>query len=120
MKRKIVKNRQIILSYLANIQSQGTLIYDADNTIDMFQGLILEDGQSDTIITDITYKSLVSQLGQKFVDEYKSLVKDYYRITLKTKEEISSLEDLRTILERQKSNLLIQKKEREKLIAITQ
>ena len=120
MKRKIVKNRQIILSYLANIQSQGTLIYDADNTIDMFQGLILEDGQSDTIITDITYKSLVSQLGQKFVDEYKSLVKDYYRITLKAKEEISSLEDLRTILERQKSNLLIQKKEREKLIAITQ
>lgn len=119
MKRKIFKNRAIIFSYLANIHSEGSLIYDDNDSIDMFQGLILSDSSTDTIVSDITYKSLVSQLGQKFVDEYKSLIKEYYRITLRTKEEISELQNLQTTLERQKTNLQNQKKEREKLLEIT-
>lgn len=119
MKRKIFKNRAIIFSYLANIHSEGLLIYDENDSIDMFQGLILSEQSTDTIVSDITYKSLVSQLGQKFVDEYKSLIKEYYRIALRTKEEISALQDLQTALERQKTNLLNQKNEREKLLEIT-
>ena len=70
-------------------------------------------------MSDITYKSLVSQLGQKFVNEYKELIKDYYRITLRAKQEIAELEDLSTVLERQKSNLMSQKNERQKFIDIT-
>lgn len=85
----------------------------------MFQGLILSDTSTDAIVSDITYKSLVAQLGQQFVDEYKSLIKDYYRITLKTKEEVAELQELQTILDRHRSNLLLQKKEREKLLEVT-
>lgn len=119
LKRRILKNRTIIFSYLANIHSEGSLIYDNNDSIDMFQGLILSDSSTDTIVADITYKSLVSQLGQKFVDEYKSLIKEYYRITLRNKEEIAELQDIQSILERQKTNLLNQKNEREKLLEIT-
>ncbi len=120
LKRKIVKNRTIILDYLANIHSEGSLIYSADNTIDIFQWLILSSENTDSILSDITYKSLVSQLGQKFVDEYKSLIKDYYTITLTTREEIVELNNLQDVLERDTSNLQIQKKEREKLLVITE
>ena len=119
LKRRILKNRAIIFSYLANIHSEGSLIYDDNDSIDMFQGLILSDSSTDTIVADITYKSLVSQLGQKFVDEYKSLIKEYYRITLRNKEEIASLQDVQSTLEKQKTNLLNQKNEREKLLEIT-
>ena len=37
LKRKIFKNRSIIFSYLANIHSEGSLIYDTQNDIDVFQ-----------------------------------------------------------------------------------
>ena len=119
LKRKIFKNRSIIFSYLANIHSEGSLIYDTQNDIDVFQWLILSPDSTDTLVSDITYKSLVSQLGQKFVNEYKELIKDYYRITLRAKQEIAELEDLSTVLERQKSNLMSQKNERQKFIDIT-
>ncbi len=120
LKRKIVKNRTIIFDYLANIHSEWSLIYGSDNTVDIFQWLILSDAPTDSILSDITYKSLVSQLGQKFVDEYKSLIKDYYTLTLTTREEIIELNNLQDVLERDKSNLQIQKKEREKLLLITE
>ncbi len=119
LKRKIFKNRSIIFSYLASIHTESSLIYSAHNEIDMFQGLILSSETTDAIVSDITYKSLVSELGQKFVDEYKTLIRDYYRITIQTKQEVSELEDLSTVLDRQKSNLLIQKWERQKIIDIT-
>lgn len=119
LKRKILKNRAIIFSYLANIHSEGSLIYDENNSIDMFQWLILSDESTDGIVSDITYKSLVSQLGQKFVDEYKSLIKEYYRISLRNQQEIQELQDLQIVLDRQKTNLLSQKTERTKLLEVT-
>lgn len=62
LKRKIEKNRQTILSYLANIYSESNMIFDSSNSVDMLQGLILSSEDTDAIVTDITYKSLVSIL----------------------------------------------------------
>ncbi len=92
MKRKIEKNRQTILSYLANIYSESNIIFDTSNSVDLLQGMILSSENTDTIITDITYKSLVSVLGQKFINEYRSLVQEYYRISLRMDGEIEELQ----------------------------
>ncbi len=119
LKRKIVRNRSVIFQYLASIHSEWAFVYDQNNDIDIVQGLVLSSDSTDGIITDITYKSLVSELWEKFVDEYKSLIQDYYRLNLKLKEEIADLKNLNTTLERQKSNLIIQGNERQKLIDIT-
>ena len=116
---RIAKNRSTILSYLANIYSETHIIYDQDNNIDIIQAMILSDTSTDTISTDIVYKSLVSILGQKFIDEYKSLMKEYYRIALRIKEEVTLLETDKALLEKQKSALAAQRNQRENLLSIT-
>ncbi len=119
LKLKIAKNRQIILSYLANIYSEENLIFNDDNDIDVFQSLILADGSTDEIASDVTYKSLVSILGQNFIIEYRGLIRDYTRNALDLQEEIESLAKEQDLLVKQKSNLDIQKDQREQLLEIT-
>ncbi len=119
LKKKTEKNKQIILSYLANIYSESNVIFDASNSVDLIQGLILSSESTDTIITDITYKSLVSVLGQRFIDEYRSLIQEYYRISIRMDTEIQELESLQDQLSVQKSNLENQKNEREKILTVT-
>lgn len=119
MKAKIDKNRSIILSYLANIYSEENLLFSDNNTIDIFQSMILSDGSVDDIATDVTYKSLISVLWQNFIIEYRKLVREYGRNALNLQEEIESLAKEQDILLKQKSNLDIQKKSREELLDVT-
>lgn len=119
MKAKIEKNRSIILSYLANIYSEENVIFSENNTVDIFQSLILSDGSTDDIATDVTYKSLVSVLGQNFIIEYRKLVREYTRNALQLQEEIESLAKEQEILLKQRSNLDTQKSAREQLLEIT-
>lgn len=116
---RIKKNRATILTYLANIYSQGTLIFDEQNKIDIFQSLILTDTDSDTISNDIIYKSLVSILGQKFIEDYRSLMKEYNLIQIRIRDEVALLEADKRILERQKSTLISQRDYREQLLEAT-
>lgn len=52
----IARNKSIILEYLAYIYSQGNTMYDESNQIDTVKMLLLNEGNIDAIITDITYK----------------------------------------------------------------
>ena len=120
MSLRIRKNRTTILAYLTNIYSESTIIFDEKNNLDIIQSLILSGDSVDSISTDIVYKSLVSILGQKFIDEYRSLLRDYYKIAMKIKEEVALLEVEKSLLERQKSTLAAQRNQREALLTATQ
>jgi hypothetical protein len=56
----------------------------------------MTDQSTDSTLSDITYKALVAQLGQKWVDEYRGLVRSYYRIALETREEAVQMELLQS------------------------
>ncbi len=116
---RIKKNRAIILSYLINIYSEGTLIYNKEDNVDIIQNLILSDESVDSVSRDITYKSLVSILGQQFIKEYKLLISDYYKTVLKIRDSLVLLEADQILFEKEKSILLVQKHQREDLLAIT-
>lgn len=119
LKKKIAEHRKIILSYLANLYSEGNLIFDDDGNVDMMKALILTSEDTDFYLTDMTYKALVSQLGQKFVDEYRALVREYYINGVRANEEKQGLQELQAGLERQNAMLAAQKQEREHLLEIT-
>ena len=116
---RIKKNRSTILTYLANIYSEWNLVFDASNKLDLFQTLIMTDDDTDSASKDIVYKSLVSILGQKFVEDYRSLIKEYHIIQSKITEEIAKIQLDQDILERQKSTLLAQREYREQLLEAT-
>ena len=82
--------------------------------------MILTTEDSDFTLSDITYKTLITQMGQQFVDEYRSLVRAYYLSNIQTQNEQSALETLRSGLQSQSTTLEAQKNEREKLLEITQ
>lgn len=106
---RIQKNRTTILSYLANIYAEWMFMYDENNNIDIFQSLILSDADTDTVGRDIVYKSLVSILGQKFIEDYRSLIKEYNTIQSRIRDEVSLLQIDADKLERQKSTLISQR-----------
>ena len=120
LRSRIREHRQIILAYLRNIYSQGNTVLDAGGNIDLIKNMILTTEDSDFTLSDITYKTLITQMGQQFVDEYRSLVRAYYLSNIQTQNEQSALETLRSGLQSQSTTLEAQKNEREKLLEITQ
>lgn len=120
LKRKIVTYRTTILDYISHIYSEGNKIYWQDWAIDTIKTLILSEWSVDSVLTDMTYKSLVSELGQQFVTEYRWALKDYYILSLQMEDELTSLHILKEELQSQTQILLTQKDERKKLLEITQ
>ena len=112
LKKKIASHREIILNYLANMYSEGNLIFDENGDVDVMKALLLTSEDTDYYLRDMTYKTIVSQLGQQFVDDYRQLVRDYYVMGVKTREERVNLQNLQTNLEKQNANYQSQKKER--------
>lgn len=82
--------------------------------------MILTTEDSDFTLSDITYKTLITQMGQQFVDEYRSLVRAYYLSSIQTQNEQSALEALASGLERQSASLIAQQAERAHLLEVTQ
>lgn len=119
LKKKINEHRKIILSYMANIYSEGNMVFDSGWKVDLMKAMILTGEETDFYLTDMTYKAIVSELGQKFIDEYKALVREYYVTGIKTSEEKEWLQNLQQTLEKQNATLQAQKQEREKLLEIT-
>lgn len=62
LKRKIAEYRSIILEYIASVYSDGNSIYNSNGSIDVIQTLILSEGSIDMLLTDMTYKTLVTEL----------------------------------------------------------
>ncbi len=120
IKARIRERRQIILSYLTNIYSEGNSILDEMGNVDLIKSMILSEQDTDYSLSDITYKTLVTQMWQRFVDEYRDLVRTYYISSIQTQGEESKLKELKTNLEKQSIILTSQKFEREKLLEITQ
>lgn len=120
MRVRISEHRAIILAYLTNIYSEGNTILDAGGNIDLIKSMILTTGDSDLVLSDITYKTLVTQMGQQFVDEYRGLVRAYYLSSIQTQNESTQLKNLKSGLQSQSVMLTAQKEEREKLLEITQ
>ncbi len=119
LKKKIAEYKKIILSYLANIYSEGNLVLDQTGNIDIMKSLILSDSDTDFLLSDMTYKTLVSQLWQRFVDEYRALTKTYYILSIKMNDEVLRLHELQDALEKQRSILSWQKEQRQRLLDIT-
>lgn len=119
LRKKIDEHRKVIYSYLVNIYAQGNMVLDDSGEVDLFQTLILTHEDIDFHLTDITYKTLVSELGQKFIDEYKVSVRSHYVNAVHAREEKIGLEDLEVSLKKQLATLEAQKQEREHLLEIT-
>lgn len=119
LRKKISTYRETILSYLANMYSEGNLIFDDNGEVDVMKVLLVTSENTDYYLRDMTYKTIVSELGQQFVDSYRELVRQYYINSVKTREETVKLKDLQTTLEKQNANYQSQKKEREELLEIT-
>lgn len=119
LKKKIDSHRTTLLEYLANMYSEGSLIFDEEGGVDIMKTLLLTAEETDFYLRDMTYKTIASQLGQKFVEEYREMVREYYITSVKTKEEKRILEQLKKYLETQNLNYNAQKQEREKLLEIT-
>jgi len=118
-RKKIREHRAIILKYLSNIYTESSYISDDIGQIDVMKSLILTDKDTDYFFTDLVYKELVTLLGQKFVDEYKWLVKDYYVLTTNLDKEIASLDETKKSLAFQKETIERQKEAQAKLLEIT-
>lgn len=116
---RIREHRKIILSYLTNIYSEWNSVLDDTGNIDLIKWMILTSEDTDFSLSDITYKTLVAQMWQKFVNEYRDLVRSYYLAQIQTKNEETQLQWLKTDLEYQNSLLNAKKSERENLIEIT-
>jgi murein DD-endopeptidase MepM/ murein hydrolase activator NlpD len=117
--KKIHVYRGTILSYLSNIYTEGNMVLDSEWEVDIVKWLILTGDDTDESLSDMTYKSLVTLLGQKFVDEYRLLKKDYYVLRIQVEEERSQIDTLKKELELQKNLLESQRGERVRLIEIT-
>lgn len=119
LKKKIANHKETILSYLANMYSEGNMIFDESGSVDIMKTLLLTDQSTDYYLQDMTYKAIASELGQQFIDEYRGLVREYYTTSVKTQEEKSTLEKLKAYLQEQSENYNTQKQQREKLLEIT-
>lgn len=119
LKKKIASHREIILSYLANMYSEGNLIFDENGDVDIMKALLLTSENTDFYLRDMTYKTIVSALGQQFVEDYRQMVRDYYVNSIKTREEQAELQKMQAELEKQNANYISQKKERQELLEIT-
>lgn len=62
LKVRIAKHRKIILDYLANLYSQGNLVLDDGGGVDLVKGMIMTENDTDYVLSDITYKTLVMQM----------------------------------------------------------
>lgn len=62
MKKKIAENRKVILEYLSNIYDEGNVLFDDEGKIDIMKTMIMTRETPDFYLTDMTYKSIVSQL----------------------------------------------------------
>ncbi len=119
LKEKINHSKIILLEYVAHIYSIGNTIYTPKSSVDILQTLLLTEWSTDFLLRDMTYKSLLSEMGQKFLDEYKMDLKDSYVLSTQIESEISSLQTLKNSLAYQMWILISQKEEREKLIEMT-
>lgn len=117
--KKIYTYRQTILSYLSNIYAEGNMVLGNDGEVDIIKWLIFSDGDTDEALSEMTYKSLVTLLGQKFVDEYRTLKRNLYLLRIQVEDERATIADLKKDLELQKSLLESQRGERVRLIEIT-
>lgn len=120
IKMKIREHRQIILSYLVNIYSEWNNIIDETGKVDLIKWMILTSEDTDFSLSDITYKTLVTQMGQKFVNEYRELVRTLYVSQVQTKKEEKQLQELKIGLGEQINTLTVQKAEQQKLLEYTQ
>lgn len=119
LQKKIYLHRTTILQYLANIYSEWSLFLDNEWKVDTIKSMVVTDGDVDSLLQDATYKSLVTVLWQKFVDEYRLMVRNYYILSVRMNGEKESLELLQNTLIQQKQNIESQKQAREELLRIT-
>ena len=62
LRARISEHRTIILAYLTNIYSEGNSILDTAGNVDIIKAMILTRSDTDYSLSDITYKTLVTQM----------------------------------------------------------
>lgn len=119
LQQRIVKNKHVILEYLAYIYTKWDLLYDDSQNIDVLRGILMNDGDIQDTFSDIHYKTLVSQVGQQFIDEYRALTREYYSMMVSLDEEVIRLSTLEKQLERQHADLEDERAERARVLELT-
>lgn len=85
----------------------------------MLRGILMNDGDIQDTFSDIHYKTLVSQVGQQFIDEYRALIREYYSMMVSLDEEVIRLSTLEKQLERQHADLEDERAERARVLELT-
>lgn len=119
LQQKIIDNKEIILEYLTYIYTKGDLIYSQTQDIDVMKSIILNDGDISDILNDIHYKSLLETAGQNFIEQHRSLVKEYYYNKESLKKEKIEYLRLKNELITKNRDLLGQKEYKEQLLEVT-
>ena len=119
LQARIMKNKQTILQYLTYIYTEWDLLYDENQNIDVLRGIIMNDGDIQEVFSEIHYQWLISQVGQQFVEEYRSLMREYYSTVVTLDEEVHRLTELEKNLEEQKSALEAERTERQRILDVT-
>ncbi len=116
---KIEENKAAILRYLTYIYTKGDLVYDETQNIDVIRSIILNDGNLGEIFNDIHYKSILETAGQNFIEEHRSLVKEYYYNKESLKKEKLANVRLRGELVAKNKDIAAQKQYKEQVLEIT-
>lgn len=119
LRKKIISHRKVILEYISNIYSEWNLIFDAYGEVDIMKTLILTEKDTSYYLSDMTYKSILSQLWQKLIEDHHDMIRQLYIASIKTDEEKTSLEESEKQLQKQEKELKNQKEEKEKILEIT-
>lgn len=119
LQARIMKNKQTILQYLTYIYTEWDLLYDENQNIDVLRGIIMNDGDIQEVFSEIHYQWLISQVGQRFVDEYRWLMREYYSTVVALDEEVNRLTELEKNLEAQKLALEAERIERQRILDVT-
>lgn len=119
LQQKITVNKEAILRYLTYIYSKWDLIYDDSQNVDIMRSIILNDGDISDILNDIHYKSILEVTGQNFIEQHRSLIKEYYYNKESLKKEKIEYLRLKNELITKNRDLLGQKEYKEQLLEMT-
>lgn len=119
LEKKIEENKSSILKYLLYIYSRGDLVYDDTHNVDVLRSIILNDGNMTDIFNDVHYKSLLEVAGQNYIEQHRSLIREYYATKERIKDEKNTQGRMRRNLVAKKRDLESIKQYKQQLLEIT-
>ncbi len=119
LQNRIDANKETILNYLSYIYSKGDFVYGEDESIDLIRTLVFTEGNVSDVLANYHFMSIIEVTGQNFLEERRTMLKDYYVRTQQMKQEKAGIIELKRQLALQKKELEDQKEYRQNLLQKT-